>query len=298
MELLGANLSALPRPREYDFERRFDELQAIQWMRENWVQCSLQCQDRQEACLSTSAALLTRSRRRRKSFSFALAYVLLIFGGQHVMKQRRGYDLRKPLVLWSLSLALFSIIGTLRTWGYMGFVLSTSGFKRSVCDPGFYNGPVSKFWAYMFVLSKVPELGDTVFIILRKQRLIFLHWYHHVTVLLYTWYAYKDMVAGGGWFMTMNYGVHAFMYSYYTVRAAGLRVPRPFAMVITVTQILQMVMGTAVSIMAYSWMQDGICSTSWEQIFWSSIMYLSYLVLFCHFFCKAYFKGRGKTKGD
>ncbi|XP_043407708.1 elongation of very long chain fatty acids protein 3 isoform X3 [Chelonia mydas] len=186
MELLGANLSALPRPQEYDFERRFDELQAIQWMRENWVQCSLQCQDRQEASLSTPAALLTRSRRRRKSFSFALAYVLLIFGGQHVMKQRRGYDLRKPLVLWSLSLALFSIIGTLRTWGYMGFVLSTSGFKRSVCDPGFYNGPVSKFWAYMFVLSKVPELGDTVFIILRKQRLIFLHWYHHVTVLLYT----------------------------------------------------------------------------------------------------------------
>ncbi|XP_074928969.1 very long chain fatty acid elongase 3 isoform X2 [Chelonoidis abingdonii] len=157
MELLGANLSALPRPQEYDFERHFDELQAIQWMRENW----------------------------RKSFSFALAYMLLIFGGQHVMKQRRGYNLRKPLVLWSLSLALFSIIGTLRTWGYMGFVLSTSGFKRSVCDPGFYNGPVSKFWAYMFVQSKVPELGDTVFIILRKQRLIFLHWYHHVTVLLY-----------------------------------------------------------------------------------------------------------------
>ncbi|XP_034632736.1 elongation of very long chain fatty acids protein 3 [Trachemys scripta elegans] len=270
MELLGANLSALPRPQEYDFERHFDELQAIQWMRENW----------------------------RKSFSFALAYVLLIFGGQHVMKQRRGYDLRKPLVLWSLSLALFSIIGTLRTWGYMGFVLSTSGFKQSVCDPGFYNGPVSKFWAYMFVLSKVPELGDTVFIVLRKQRLIFLHWYHHVTVLLYTWYAYKDMVAGGGWFMTMNYSVHAFMYSYYTVRAAGLRVPRPFAMVITFTQILQMVMGTAVSIMAYSWMQDGICSTSWEQIFWSSIMYLSYLVLFCHFFHEAYLKGRGKTKGD
>lgn len=40
----------------------------------------------------------------------------------------------------------------------------------------------------MFVFSKVPELGDTVFIILRKRPLIFLHWYHHVTVLLYTWH--------------------------------------------------------------------------------------------------------------
>ena len=46
---------------------------------------------------------------------------------------------------------------------------------------------VSGFWATMFVLSKVPELGDTIFIVLRKQPLIFLHWYHHATVLVYSW---------------------------------------------------------------------------------------------------------------
>lgn len=46
---------------------------------------------------------------------------------------------------------------------------------------------VAAFWATMFVLSKVPELGDTVFIILRKQPLIFLHYYHHATVLVYAW---------------------------------------------------------------------------------------------------------------
>ena len=46
---------------------------------------------------------------------------------------------------------------------------------------------VSGFWATMFVLSKVPELGDTMFVVLRKQPLIFLHWYHHATVLVYCW---------------------------------------------------------------------------------------------------------------
>lgn len=30
------------------------------------------------------------------------------------------------------------------------------------------------------------ELGDTLFIVLRKRPLIFLHYYHHVAVLIYT----------------------------------------------------------------------------------------------------------------
>jgi len=41
----------------------------------------------------------------------------------------------------------------------MLYILMTKGLKQSVCDQGFYNGPVSKFWAYAFVLSKAPELG-------------------------------------------------------------------------------------------------------------------------------------------
>lgn len=41
----------------------------------------------------------------------------------------------------------------------MMYILMTKGLKQSVCDQSFYNGPVSKFWAYAFVLSKAPELG-------------------------------------------------------------------------------------------------------------------------------------------
>lgn len=60
----------------------------------------------------------------------------------------------------SSSVFVRSIIGAVRTGSYMFHVLSSSGFKRSICDQSFYNGPVSKFWAYAFVLSKAPELGQ------------------------------------------------------------------------------------------------------------------------------------------
>ena len=53
---------------------------------------------------------------------------------------------------------------------------------------------VSGYWTFMFVMSKVPELGDTIFIVLRKQPLIFLHWWVDflpapLTFLLFTWHS-------------------------------------------------------------------------------------------------------------
>jgi len=58
-------------------------------------------------------------------------------------------------------LCLYSIFGAIRTGSYMTYILMTKGLKQSVCDQSFYNGPVSKFWAYAFVLSKAPELGKS-----------------------------------------------------------------------------------------------------------------------------------------
>ncbi|CAN0512742.1 unnamed protein product [Discosporangium mesarthrocarpum] len=56
--------------------------------------------------------------------------------------------------------------------------------------------------------QQIPELGDTFFIVLRKKPLIFLHWYHHVTVLLYCWHSYYEQTTYGLYFICMNYTVH------------------------------------------------------------------------------------------
>ena len=37
-------------------------------------------------------------------------------------------------------------------------------------------------------LIKIIEFGDTLFVVLRKKPLQFIHWYHHITVCIYSFY--------------------------------------------------------------------------------------------------------------
>ena len=45
----------------------------------------------------------------------------------------------------------------------------------------------------------------------QRKKVIFLHWFHHTTVLLYCWHAFHHEIAPGIWFAAMNYGVHMIM---------------------------------------------------------------------------------------
>ena len=67
-------------------------------------------------------------------------------------------------------------------------------------------------------MSKRVELGDTLFIVVRKQKLIFLHYIHPVLALIYPWYSVSQNISLECWFVTVNYVVHSSMYSYYAER--------------------------------------------------------------------------------
>lgn len=182
----------------------------------------------------------------------------------------------------------------------MVWSLKTHGFFYSCCNSSFIDqGNVSSFWTALFTLSKVLELGDTVFIVLRKQPLIFLHWYHHITVLWYCWFSYSEKIAPGRWFMVMNYVVHSFMYSYYCVRALQYQLPKWVNMFITTLQVIQMIMGIVVNIVAYNALNEGKqCHHNYRNIRFCLIMYFSYLVLFLHFFYSTYIVKKPSTRGQ
>jgi len=233
-------------------------------------------------------------------FGIVAAYLAFLVIGTKVMKNRMPFDLRMPLALWNAFLCVFSFIGMCRTVPFLMATVLSSPFEATVCTTpltSWGTGPTG-FWVMLFIFSKVPELIDTVFIVLRKKPLLFLHWYHHVSVLLFCWQAYSSTAGSGLYFVAMNYSVHALMYGYYCLQALNL-LPKAFpTILITLSQIAQMFVGTGVCISGWYYKLSGhTCSNDMGNLMAGAVMYGSYLYLFSAFAFKRYGGKKGGDKG-
>lgn len=262
-------LFKIPQILNTPWEKNFDPTASIKFANDNWTLC----------------------------FGLIAAYLLVITVGKSVMDKYPAFNLRLPLAAWNAFLCTFSFIGMLRTVPYLFGMIMSRSFEDTI-SPNPLNtwgyGPTG-FWVMLFIYSKVPELIDTVFIVLRKKPLIFLHWYHHVTVLLYCWSAYSTIAGSGLYFVAMNYTVHALMYGYYCLQALGV-CPKSFPTVlITMAQIAQMFIGTGICMSAWWFKFSGRpCHNELSNLVGGGIMYGSYLYLFCEFAVKRYIFGSSK----
>ena len=221
-----------------------------------------------------------------------VAYLALVFGGQRVMRDRKPFKLVDALALWNFSLSLFSFVGAYRTVPHLLHNVMSRSFESTICTAAAddWGDGATGLWVQLFIFSKVPELVDTAFIVLRKKPLIFLHWYHHVTVLLYCFHAYKTEAPQALYFVAMNYTVHAVMYGYYCLMALRMKPKWLPPIVITFMQLSQMVVGVGVQIAsmikhAYS----PSCPTNFENVVAGGVMYASYFGLFFKFLVERFF---------
>jgi len=214
-------------------------------------------------------------------------YVALCFIGIAILKDRKEFGFRKPLAYWNLICAIFSFFCAIRTVPQLALTLYDRGFYPTVCGDAWleYGTGASGLWTFLFIVSKTPELIDTAFIVLRKRPLIFLHWYHHCTVLLFCWHSYATRSGSGLWFVTMNSTVHSIMYYYFYLAAIMPKDKKPkWDWIVTFAQIAQMIVGIVICLMTYVYWSEGKdCLVNRENWVWSFLMYLSYLVLFLHF---------------
>lgn len=210
-----------------------------------------------------------------------VAYVGLFSFGIRVMQDAKPLDLKSSLAAWNFFLAVFSLCGALRTVPHLVFNVRHHPFRRSLCHAAADDWGQGRcgLWVQLFILSKFAELADTAFIVVRKKRLLFLHWYHHVTVLLYCWHSYATEAPHALYFVSMNYTVHAVMYLYYGLMALNRKPVWFVPEFVTSAQISQMVVGVAVQIAAYR----ADCGVNATNLLAGSIMYASYLALFVKF---------------
>ncbi|KAI1298462.1 Elongation of very long chain fatty acids protein 6 [Halotydeus destructor] len=252
----------------FDFEKNFEYEQFDKWLHSNWTLC----------------------------FPIACTYVAAIFGIKHLMVDRKPLGLRWPLLVWNLSLSVFSMFGAVRMIPEVVHVLTNFGLNHAICVEHQKDG-VFGFWVVAMFFSKFIELGDTVFIVLRKQPLIFLHWYHHVTVLLSVCHNSLSPLSTGRWYMSINFAIHGVMYAYYAGRAAGLRFPKFIPLTITTAQISQMLVAIFVS--SYAWTEQNggrQCQVDRTTLVIAYICYGTYFVLFANFFINAYLSQKVTTK--
>jgi len=233
------------------------------------------------------------------SYLASSLYLIGLWLGTSFMKDRQPFGLKTTLAGWNLFLAVFSLIGAIRTAPHLFVMLKDFGFEYTVCRaglPGYGNGAVG-FWVFLFIFSKYFELFDTVLLVVRKRKVGFLHWYHHCSVLLYCWHAYVWEMPTGIYFVVMNYIVHAIMYFYYFLAAVCAKPPR-WALMVTIMQLSQMAVGIGITLShVYILLNDTVpnCDGHIPNLSAALAMYFSYFVLFAQFLSNRYCRRRSPS---
>jgi len=191
-----------------------------------------------------------------------------------------------PYLIWNLSLSIFSLIGTY----YTLFYILKFDFKNNM-----FEEEVGRWYIY-FLISKIFELGDTLFIIFMDKKLQNIHWFHHILTLYICYHAMNFFCNEFIVFIFMNYFVHTFMYFYYFIYSFYPQISK-YGKYITYLQILQMIFGLIFVIYNYN-SSNLNCPFEVSVNLWTyvitGIMYFIYLILFL----QVYFNREKRIKND
>jgi len=191
-------------------------------------------------------------------------------------------NLRTPLLIHNIMCVMLSLYTALQ--GSRGIFQSPSVYYTAV------GPPLVAHALYVYWISKIVELTDTVFMVLRHKlkQMSFLHVFHHMSILLLADNAYH-MVP---WppialLMTLNSVVHVFMYTYYGLRAIKPLNEISWKRCITQLQIIQFLFGLVFTTIGYLYYNFCIYS----------ILYgTGLLALFINYYWQAFIRKRTSGK--
>ncbi|KAI1289497.1 Elongation of very long chain fatty acids protein 1 [Halotydeus destructor] len=160
-----------------------------------------------------------------KVFAVSLTYLAFVkVWGPAFMAGRKPFELRPLMLLYNGFLIGFNGIGAM-----MAFWITDYGYNSWKCDgmdpkTDNFKENLLVFFGWMYFASKIADFMDTIFFVLRKKdsQVTFLHVFHHGVMPLVAYFGLKFHPGGYSSFLPMtNLLVHAVMYSYYALSAAG-----------------------------------------------------------------------------
>ncbi|XP_022918607.1 very long chain fatty acid elongase 2-like [Onthophagus taurus] len=217
-------------------------------------------------------------------------YFITLVGLNKLMEKKEGLKLRGLLTVYNSFQVLYSvyIFKEIITSAYLNnYKLQCTNYDP---NPTPLNMRMATAFWYFYV-SKIIDLCDTVFFVLRKKRnqLTFLHIYHHST-MIFNWYLGTLYSPGGQAFLSVMFNsfIHIIMYLYYLLAAIGPHMQKYlwWKKYLTQIQLLQFIVVMVHILVGY---RNNCKASNWLS--WFTVIYLwTLVVLFANFYYQAYRK--------
>ncbi|EPR79161.1 Fatty acid elongase [Spraguea lophii 42_110] len=154
---------------------------------------------------------------------------------------QRGFKLRYFMILHNLGMSAFSFYVFIRsiTLVYRFYtqnsLIDAASDSNNVLSDGIY------FYSYIFYISKIYEITDTLILHMNRKKASFLQSFHHAGAIIATWLLCVSYSHLSWIFVVLNSFVHLIMYFYYFLATLGIKVR--IKKIITTMQMVQFVSG-------------------------------------------------------
>jgi len=152
-------------------------------------------------------------------------YLTTIFGLKRWMQQKgTKFDLKSVMIAHNVFLSAASALLLVLILENILPKLWSNGIIYSVCDKKMLVDGRLELLYYMNYLIKYYEFVDTVFLVLHRKPLDFLHVFHHAMTMLLCYTQLRGVTIVQWVPITINLLVHVIMYYYYARTALGARI--------------------------------------------------------------------------
>jgi len=223
-------------------------------------------------------------------------YIGSIFMIKFLMRDRKPFDLERPLIMWNAFLATFSLLGFLYVFPSFLKTIRDHGITRTYTHINeAHKNPLAGYWSFLWCASKIPEFVDTYFIVLRKKPLMFMHWFHHAITGYFAFVNFYSDNAYLTWGVWANYFIHFMMYTYYCLRSFRVKVSPQIAQFITSAQMIQFLLVIFAMTHAQIIMQNGVkVAATYYGLFLGQFTMWSFMFLWLRFYYISYYGHGGK----